>query len=249
MCFFWCLLTGDSVSSTGSESEDESDKSIRSVADGDFQFLIGHPEDFLEEDNMTAMKRAPWNSRVCHIVVDEAHCVVQWGENFRPLYRSIDTVKALFSSSKPRTVALTATASVLMQREIIRILDMDHPAVIVGQTDRSNVKLRVERRLTHAGKDGVEASYTEIFMPLLKELKEKRGQFPQTVVYTSLKWCGFGNELGVKVLADGAVTSVGVKEVSQYHAPLMQEVSITHCGLVMHMGTQIWVNIGSGNGL
>ena len=152
MCFFWCILTDDSVSSTGSKSEDESDKSIRIVDDGDFQFLTGHPEDLLEEDNMTTMKKASWNSRVCHVVVDEAHYVVQWGGNFRPMYRSIDTVKALFSSSKPRTVAQTATASVLMQREIIRILDMDHPAVIFGHTDRSNVKLRVQRRLTHAGK-------------------------------------------------------------------------------------------------
>ena len=228
MCIFF--FAGDAITdSDGGDSSTDDEGDIRSVdsgiGDGDFDYLVGHPEDFLNTKAMEILKKASWNSRVRHIFVDEAHCVVHWGENFRTSYRCIDTLKSLFPSSKPQVVAVTATATVVMQRDIIRLLDMSDPNVVVGHTDRTNVTLKVIRRDSHAGKDGgVEASYTAVFMPLLKQLKHQRERFPQTVVYTALKWCGFGNELGVKVLADGAISSVGVKEVSQYHAHMIQEV-------------------------
>ena len=176
---------------------------------------------------MEAMKRAPWNTRVMHIMVDEAHCVVQWGEGFRKAYREIYNLTAIFMKSSPTVVAVTATASPMMQKEILRILDIEDAATIVGETDRSNIKLSVSRRQSHTGRERTaESSYTAVFMPLIKELKTLKDFYPKTVVYTSLKWCGFGNELGVRYLSDGRVESTGVPSISQYHAPLSSEVCV-----------------------
>ena len=171
------------------------------------------------------MKKADWNNHVRHIFVHAAHCVVQWGEDFRPNYYNIDTLRALFPRSHPMIIAVTMAATLTMQKDIVRLLDMQNVSIVQGQTYRVNIKYAAKRCPPHAGKhNSVEESYTSIFLPYLQELKEQGKSFPKTVVYAYLKWCGFGDEQGVKLLSNGDIKSTGVKEVSQYHAPLLPEV-------------------------
>ena len=130
------------------------------------RYLIGHPADFLCDTVMEAMKRAPWNTRVTHIMVDEAHCVVQWGEGFRKACQDIYNLKAISTKSSPTVVAITATSATLMQKEILRILNIEDAATIIGETDWSSIKLRVSRRQLHIGRERTaESSYTAVFMP------------------------------------------------------------------------------------
>ena len=172
---------------------------------------------------MEIMRRSSWSGRVSHIIVDEAHCVVQWSQDFRPKYRDIDHLRAIFPGAS--VLAVTATATVAMQREIIRLLNMKRLNTVIGQLNRDNIKYMVKRRPSHAGKGHtVEDSYTSVFAPLMEELKVQRQNFPKTVVYSMLKWCGFGNELGVKILSDGTLSRM--TEIQQYHAPLPSEVII-----------------------
>ena len=240
--FFFPATTQEELSSPGSTDSSDNEKAeptrhprqdatlssyVRDVCTNpDIRYLVGHPEDFLNDITMDAMKRAPWNRQVTHIIVDEAHCVVQWGDSFRTSYRDIENLRSLFTKSHPTFVAVTATATTAMQKDICRLLNMEGANVIVGETDRSNIKLCVKRRQSHAGRDRTaEASYTAVFMPLIKELKALQNEYPKTVVYTSLKWCGFANELRVRYMTDGRVESTGVPSISQYHAPLTSEVS------------------------
>ena len=117
---------------------------------------------------------------------------------------------------------LTATASIKMRKDIIRILNMHSPHIISGETDRFNIKYSIVRRESNYA--GVETSYTALFLPLMDELKCKGDDFPKTVIYTNLRWCGFANEIGVKTLSSGEVTLAGVPQIAQYHAPLSQQV-------------------------
>jgi ATP-dependent DNA helicase RecQ len=75
------------------------------------------------------------------LVVDEAHCVSAWGEDFRPDYAALGTVVERLR--RPRVLALTATASPSVRAEIITTLRMRDPAVIVGDADRRNIWLGV----------------------------------------------------------------------------------------------------------
>ena len=157
------------------------------------------------------------------IFVDECHCCVQWSENFRPKYKDIDHLRSLFPSAK--IIALTATASLKMQQEIQRVLNMKAPVIISAHSDRPNIKYSVCARPPHTGKGrGIEESFTSVFLPYVQELKSKRMNFPKTVVYCGLKWCGFGNELGVTILSDGQASRVD--EVAQFHAPLSSKVNL-----------------------
>ncbi len=74
-------------------------------------------------------------------VIDEAHCISQWGRDFRPAYLSI---RDAFNTLYPRTVALfTATAPPDIRKDILNILDIPNPRVIVEGIERPNLKLSV----------------------------------------------------------------------------------------------------------
>jgi ATP-dependent DNA helicase RecQ len=74
-------------------------------------------------------------------VIDEAHCISQWGRDFRPAYLSIcDAINALY----PRAIALfTATAPPDIREDILSILDIPNPRVLVQGIERSNLRLSV----------------------------------------------------------------------------------------------------------
>ncbi len=87
---------------------------------GKFVYLIGHPEDLLCVQALTLFKSSSWQERVSNIVVDEAHCLVAWGEDFRKDFQRIDDLKSQFTDAF--VLALTATASKIMQKSIEKIL-------------------------------------------------------------------------------------------------------------------------------
>jgi len=83
-------------------------------------------------------------------VVDEAHCISEWGHDFRPDYLRIgEIVEALGS---PTVLALTATAAPPVRDEIVERLRMDDPEQIVRGFDRPNIRLKVDRHHDDAAK-------------------------------------------------------------------------------------------------
>ncbi|HST46325.1 RecQ family ATP-dependent DNA helicase [Jatrophihabitans sp.] len=105
------------------------------MAAGDLEFLLLSPEQLAREEVLRALTA----TKVSLFVVDEAHCVSSWGHDFRPDYLGLPA--AIAALGRPRVLALTATASPRVRREIIAALRMADPAVIVGEFDRPNIWL------------------------------------------------------------------------------------------------------------
>ena len=76
------------------------------------------------------------------LAIDEAHCVSEWGQDFRPSYLRLASVRRRIGD--PQTVALTATATPRVRRDVARLLELRNPTIIVGGFDRPNLTFRVQ---------------------------------------------------------------------------------------------------------
>jgi ATP-dependent DNA helicase RecQ len=103
----------------------------------ELEFLLLGPEQLARDDVLDALSAG----RPSLFVVDEAHCVSEWGPDFRPEYRRLGTVAERIG--RPPILALTATASPAVREEIARWLGLDDPAIISRGFDRPNLTLQV----------------------------------------------------------------------------------------------------------
>ncbi|WP_258726485.1 RecQ family ATP-dependent DNA helicase [Cellulomonas sp. NS3] len=85
------------------------------------------------------------------VVVDEAHCVAEWGHDFRPDYLQIGA--AVERLGRPRVLAMTATASPHVRDEIVERLAMHEPRVLVHDADRPNIWLGAHHAATESERD------------------------------------------------------------------------------------------------
>jgi ATP-dependent DNA helicase RecQ len=97
------------------------------------------PEQLLREDFLARLGAAG----VSLLVVDEAHCVSQWGHEFRPDYLRLAAARRGLGG--PPVLALTATASPPVRTDIIEVLELEEADVVVKGFDRPNIHLCVER--------------------------------------------------------------------------------------------------------
>ncbi len=114
------------------------DRVFEAFGSGDLEFLLVTPEQLARPDVVGRLAEA----RPSLFVVDEAHCVSAWGEDFRPEYAALGP--AVEELGRPRILALTATASPAVRAEIVTSLGMEQPRVVVGDADRSEIWLGVE---------------------------------------------------------------------------------------------------------
>jgi ATP-dependent DNA helicase RecQ len=83
--------------------------------------------------------RRSWNVR--RIVVDEAHCISEWGHDFRPEYRQLGALRERFPGIP--IMALTATATERVREDIVKHLHLADPAIVIGSFNRENLTYRV----------------------------------------------------------------------------------------------------------
>ena len=85
------------------------------------------------------------NDQLALIAIDEAHCVSTWGLDFRKSYTLLKNIRDWIDSSVP-ILALTATASKKVQKDIIKILQLEDAETIIGDFDRKNLYISVKKR-------------------------------------------------------------------------------------------------------
>lgn len=120
-------------------SFDDQTARLRGMARGDYRLLYVAPERFRNSRFVESLK----GINVALFAVDEAHCISQWGHDFRPDYlRLREAAEAL---GRPRIIALTATATPQVRADIAKQLGLKNPADFIAGFDRHNLTLRVER--------------------------------------------------------------------------------------------------------
>lgn len=106
---------------------------------GRYRLLYVSPERLQSEVFQARASRLP----VKQIVVDEAHCISEWGRHFRPAYQEIAGVRALLGG--PPVAAFTATATPLVRRDIVEQLALRAPVVVATGFDRPNITWSIFR--------------------------------------------------------------------------------------------------------
>ncbi len=138
-------LSAAYINSTLSSNE-VADRMAR-ARDGSLKLLYLAPE---RMDAGRTMQRLA-DIGVALLAVDEAHCISEWGHDFRPSYRRIGRIRDGLGG--PQTVALTATATPDVRQDIVRQLALREPEVVVAGFDRTNLTYHVVPTRTQHDKD------------------------------------------------------------------------------------------------
>jgi ATP-dependent DNA helicase RecQ len=117
---------------------DEREARLRAALRGELRLLYVAPERFRVPGFTSALARA----RPVLLAIDEAHCMVEWGHDFRPDYARLGDVRR--ELRPPRLIALTATATPDLRQSIGAQLEMHEPSVFVRGFDRANLRLEVQ---------------------------------------------------------------------------------------------------------
>src|SRR4051794_25369527 len=124
------------INSTQKASEFE--ENLTRIREKCCKFIFLAPEQLRKDETITALEDAG----VSVFVVDEAHCVSEWGHDFRPDYLQLST--AITRLGHPTVLAMTATASPAVREEIVQRLGLKKPNILIGGFDRPNIHLRVD---------------------------------------------------------------------------------------------------------
>lgn len=125
------------IALTGGVSQDEVIDILDNCQFGNYKFLYLSPERLQHDWIVERLKQLPINL----IAIDEAHCVSQWGHDFRPAYLKISKLKTAF----PKTpfLALTATATKRVQEDICKNLALENPQFFTKSFTRENLAYHV----------------------------------------------------------------------------------------------------------
>jgi ATP-dependent DNA helicase RecQ len=111
---------------------------IDRIDNGDAKYIFLAPEQLRKPETLEHLQSA----KISLIAIDEAHCISQWGHDFRPDYLELGRV--IEALGHPPTIAMTATASPEVRAEIVDRLGLHQPRIFVRGFDRPNISLRVD---------------------------------------------------------------------------------------------------------
>lgn len=121
-------------------SSQEAWQTERALQNGELDLLYVAPERLLQDRMLDLLD----NARISLFAIDEAHCVAQWGHDFRADYLKLDILQQRFPEV-PR-IALTATADVRTRQEIIERLGLQNAQQFISGFDRPNIQYRIQQK-------------------------------------------------------------------------------------------------------
>src|SRR5476651_1125742 len=116
---------------------DEFRRRLRGLHNGEYRLLYVAPERLMLSGFLSDLQK--WNVQL--IAIDEAHCISEWGHDFRPEYRQLAELRTLFPNIP--TMALTATATGRVREDIVKHLKLREPRCYVASFNRPNLTYRV----------------------------------------------------------------------------------------------------------
>ncbi|WP_455610705.1 DNA helicase RecQ [Bacteroides sp.] len=121
-------------------SNDETENAVLRCAcmEGSLKLLYISPEKLIAEANYLLR-----DMHISLFAIDEAHCISQWGHDFRPEYAQMGFIREMFHNIP--VIALTATADKITREDIVRQLHLNQPKVFISSFDRPNLSLTVKR--------------------------------------------------------------------------------------------------------
>ena len=134
------LRTNGIAAGALNSNNDETSNALlrRACTEGRLKLLYISPEKLLAETNYLLR-----DMQISLFAIDEAHCISQWGHDFRPEYTQMGVLHQLFPHVP--IVALTATADKITREDIIKQLHLNHPRTFLSSFDRPNLSLTVKR--------------------------------------------------------------------------------------------------------
>ncbi len=134
-------ISADMISSA--QSREDVEEIIAKAQNGDLKFLYLSPERLNTDSTVNLLRTLNIN----FFVVDEAHCISQWGHEFRDDYRALGNLKANFPHVN--VCAFTATSTNHVTDDIVRELRLENPLVLKGKIFRKNIFISAERRIAN----------------------------------------------------------------------------------------------------
>lgn len=142
-------------------NKSEMTKVKNDVLSGACKLLYIAPESLTKEDNLAFLQKA----KLSFVAVDEAHCISEWGHDFRPEYRRIRSIIDNVNANLP-VIALTATATPKVQQDIQKNLEMEETSIFKSSFNRKNLYYEIRPKIDskkqlikyikgHKGKSGV----------------------------------------------------------------------------------------------
>ncbi|HVM87377.1 MAG TPA: DNA helicase RecQ [Puia sp.] len=194
-------------------------KQIKEVHDdllnGHTKMLYVAPETLTKQENLEFFS----DLKISFFAVDEAHCISEWGHDFRPEYRRLREIMDQISPKAP-VIALTATATPKVQSDIIKNLDLREPKIFISSFNRPNLYYEIQPKIK---KD-------EAVKSIVKFIVQNKGK--SGIIYTL-------NRKTTEELSDMLVAN-GIKAVA-YHAGLDSKLRAERQDLFLNEDVQVIV--------
>ena len=182
---------------------------------GKTKMLYVAPETLTKQENLDFFKELP----IAFFAVDEAHCISEWGHDFRPEYRRLRDMMEIINDSIP-VIALTATATPKVQSDIIKNLGLKDPNIFVSSFNRPNLYYEVLPKINKP----------ETIKSIVRFIVQNKGK--SGIIYTL-------NRKTTEELADMLMAN-GIKAVA-YHAGLDSKLRAQRQDLFLNEDVQVIV--------